>query len=319
MKKYVMAIIIFAVAIFLTGCGSNSVKSLIEKAEILDWKEAHSIVLQNAAKAEDYEGKHYIYTGEVGTIEEDYCYISDDGYTNQIEAHLDKETLKTLNRGDIITIVGKLEDLSSAFRKFDKAVLLDAETINEYLVVEVIETTGVQDLKYSNYVYDKELKKITSYKTSGDTNATYNLTYDKKENLIKEEKVYTNTSYGTDVTEYVYNSDNTIKTKTYTEIDNGVAEVKQIFEYTYEKNSSGQVLKMTTVNTKADNYTQTYEYTYENNQVTEEIQTSPNSKYKITYKYDDNGNVVQKISENLLKTSAAKTQTTYTYGIIAKK
>lgn len=323
MKKKVLSILLIGILVIgLTGCGAKNtsldVDQMIKEAEILDWENVHSIIDKNGAKAEDYENKIYVYTAKVYSIQEEYCNLE---YNNTIQAYLDKETLKTLNRNDEITIVGKLTDLNSTPKLID-AIKLDNETIKNNFVMAITETSGLssRNMKYSDYQVDKDTNLITSYKTSGSSNGTHKLKYDKKGNLIEDLTEYAVKSYGTETITYTYNDDNTIATESFSETKNGETKQGNVWKYNYEKDSKGRVTKKTGVNTTSDdNYTMVYTYEYDDNDnIIKETQTSPRSTYVVDYEYDEFNNKVKEVSYNVDK-PYSKSTTTHTYSIIAKK
>lgn len=320
MRKKILSILLIGILfIGLTGCGKNSssnVENMIKDAEILNWKEVYDIVLKNGAKAEDYENKLYVYTAEVYSISEDYCQLE---FNNPINAYLDKETLKSLNKGDVITVVGKLVDIGT-FPKLENAVKLDNETIKNNFVMAITETSGLRKLKYSDYVVDEKTHLVTSYKTSGDENGTHTLKYDKNGNLIEDIMKKTISSYGSETITYTYNDDNTMATESDSKTKQGNTEQGNIWNFTYEKDSKGRVTKKTGVNTTSDdNYTMVYTYEYDDNDnVVKETQTSPRSTYVIDYEYDEFNNRIKEISYNI-ENPNSKTTTTNTYSIVAKK
>lgn len=320
MKKRLISIIIIGIMIIgLTGCGianKNSVDNMVKEADILDWEDVSKTVRDNGAKAEDYNDKLYIYTGEVYSIEEDYCQLE---YTNPIMVYLDKETLKSLNKGDIITVVGTMKDVSD-FPKLKDAIKLDKDTIKKYFIMDIVKKDGLSSLNmtYSDYEVDKNTGLVTSYKTKGSSNATHKLKYDNNGNLLEDSKEMV--LYGTETITYTYNKDNTVDTQTESKTKDGKTEQGNVWKYTYEKDSKDRVTKKTGVNTTSDNqYTMVYTYEYgDDDKVIKETQTSPRSTYIINYEYDEFDNKVKEISYNIDKPTS-KTTITNTYRIIAKK
>lgn len=317
-KKIFLSLLIVITGLCITtGCGNSTsnVENMIKDAEILNWNEVRSIVEGNGAKAEDYEKKLYVYTAEVYSISEDYCQLE---FNNPINAYLDKETLKSLNKGDVITVVGKLVDIGS-FPKLKNAVKLDDETIKNNFVMAIIETSGIRKLKYSDYVVDEKTHLVTSYKTSGDENGTHKLKYDNNGNLIEDLFEKTIVSYGSDKNIYTYDSNKNVLTEEVYSVKNGDETKNQHWDYTYEFDSNNRVTKKTGVNTLGDNYTMVYTYEYDDNDnVIKETQISPRSTYVIDYEYDEFNNRITEKSYNVEKPSS-KTTTTNTYSIVAKK
>lgn len=325
MKKKLLSVLFLGILVFgLTGCGvlknsSNSLEEMIKDAEILDWNDVHSIIDKNRAKAEDYENKLYVYTAKVYSIQEEYCNLE---YNNTIQAYLDKETLKSLNRNDVITVIGKLTDLNNTPKLID-AVKLDNETIKDNFVMAITETSSSmssRNMKYSDYKVDNDTHLVTSYKTSGASNGTHTLKYDKNGNLIEDLQEYTIKSYGSETITYTYNDDNTMATETYNTTKDGKTEQGNVWNFTYEKDSKDRVTKKTGVNiTSDDKYTMVYTYEYdENDNIIKETQTSPRSTYIIDYEYDEFNNKIKETSYNADK-PYSKSTTTHTYSIIAKK
>lgn len=322
MKYKILNITLLLILVFgLTGCDllkgkTGNINKMIDEAEILNWKDVHSTILGNKAKAEDYENKLYIYTAKVYSIEEDYTQLE---YNDPIQAYLDKEVLKTLESGDIITVVGTLKDTTS-FPKLKNAVKLDDKTIKDRFIMAITEKSGssAKNMTYSNYKVDSKTHLITSYETKGASSGTHKLKYDKNKNLI-EDKIES-ALYGTETITYTYNKDNTAATESETKTKNGKTENGNTWTYTYEKDDKDRVIKKVGVNTtSADKYTMTYTYEYDNkNNIIKETQTSPKSSYVIDYEYDNFNNKVKEISYNTNK-PYSKTTITNTYSIIAKK
>ena len=320
-KKIVNILLIGTIIIGLTGCMlskniTQNNEKMIEDAEILDWEEVYSIINENGAKAEDYENKLYVYTAEVYSIDENFCYLN---YNNTIQVELDKETLKSLNKGDVITVVGKLTNLNST-PTLKEAIKLDNKTIKNNFIMAIVETTGLssRNMKYSNYKVDNKTGLIISYTTSGSSNATHKLKYDNNGNLIEDIKE--TTLYGTETIKYTYNQDNTVATESYSETNKGETKQGNVWEFTYEKDSKGRIIKKTGINTVSDDhYTMIYTYEYDDNDnVIKETQTSPRSTYIIDYEYDEFNNKIKEISYNVDNPNS-KTVIKNTYRIIAKK
>ncbi len=322
MKKKILNILLIGVLILgLTGCGksknsdveneTNNIENMIKTAEILNWNEVYHIVQENGAKAEDYENKLYVYTGEVYSIEGNYCQLE---FTNPIYAYLDKETLKSLNKGDVITVIGTMVNVRT-FPELKNAIKLDNETIKEKFIMAKTseESSGFgPNSTYSNYEIDENTGLVISYKQSGDSNGTHKLTYDENGNLIEDLFEYAIDSYGSDKNIYTYDFNNNVLTEDVYSIDEGKETREQHWDYTYEFDNNNRVTKKTGINTLGDNYKMVYEYNYdENGNVSEETQTSSRSTYKIKYTYDEFGNVIKRTTDG--------STTSYTYSIIAKK
>ena len=296
---------------------------LIKEANILDWPSVYSTVQENGAKAEDYEGKYYVYQGKVNAIEDNYCELADYVVSSSIDVYLSTEDLKKLKIDDEITVIGKLNNVND-LPELDSAILLDDTTIKDNYVLALRETTASgkyaenYENTYYNYKYDKKTYLIKSYSAQGkgNENGDNTLTYDKKGNLIKHERA--TTLYGTDVQEYEYDKEgNVIKETEYTN-NNGEIKNQKIFNNTYEKDDNNKVTKKISINSESG-YTMIYTYEYDKNgNLIKENQTSDNSSYEITYEYDNFGNMITKKTTNTEKTSSWVTLY-YRYGIIGKK
>lgn len=135
MKNITKLLLVAILAISLFGCsGGDSTANhakIISEAEVLDWKDVYSTVQKNKARAEDYNGNWYIYTAKVSRIEQDFCYMTNEfdssGFgVNQIWVFLSKDELKTLNPGDTITVVGRMESIAT-FATLSDAFIYDGE------------------------------------------------------------------------------------------------------------------------------------------------------------------------------------------------
>ena len=85
-----------------------STEEMLEKASDCDWKEVQDIILHNKAKSEDYEGKICKYTDKIIRIEENNFQL---GWTNALHVYINKEELKKLETGEVVTVVGYLTGL----------------------------------------------------------------------------------------------------------------------------------------------------------------------------------------------------------------
>lgn len=117
MKKRLMAIASLLVVLCFASCGKKTPNELLENSTRLDWGELTETVNKNPARAEqDYEGKWYNFEGTVIEISTDYCVISDDiNSAAAVEMTLsisNKDDLASLNFGDILQVVGKLNSIS---------------------------------------------------------------------------------------------------------------------------------------------------------------------------------------------------------------
>jgi len=300
------------------------INQLIKEAEILNLREIRSIVSENEAKAEDYENKWYLFHGKIDRILEDECELEalvqpKNSSLPNVKVKLEKEILKTLEKEDVITVVGKLVNVKVSPTLIEAAKLED-EIVKNNLVMAVVSKTGTQYIKYtySNYKYDKDIGKIIEYSQSGDSNCTHKLTYNDQGYLIKDVSEPIISSYGTDITTYIYNSDGTVKTEEIVNKKDGVDIPDRTFNYEYEKDSNGRVTKKTSVNILGDNYKQIFEYQYEGDKIVKEKQTSPHSVYIIKYEYDRFDNIIKEESYNEKEPNLINT-VRYVYDIVAKK
>ncbi len=331
-KRLVTVFIVLLVAI-AAGVGIFTIiskntgatpKSLIKKAEILDWEKVNKEISKNEARAEDYENKWYIFCGKVKQINATECKVetikkAKNSSTAILSVKLEKEVLKELKMGDTITVVGNLHN-ATTFPTLVDAIQLNDEIIKENLVVAVASKKGYFDEYFYDYQYDSSVGKITKYTKNGGTGeGKYTLVYDAEGNLVQEiREPFSSSLYATDVTTYTYNKDGTIATETVTEVKDKKEKIGAVRNYSYEKDSEGRIKKQTMINITGDNYKLVYEYKYEGDKVVEEKQTSPHSIYKINYEYDQFGNIIKERSYNVKKPSSVTT-TTYIYDVVAKK
>lgn len=333
MKKKLMNIVfLFTIIIVLTtGCGlmkGNSGKNNIAKnAEILNWNEVHDIISSNGAKAEDYNGKWYIFTARVTNIEKDSCKMyldtSSDGYpVNPISVYLPTAELKKLVNGQALTVVGKL-DAAKAFSSLKDAFVFPEELYSDDSFK--IEMISHKDRNYAgHYFKDYEFNEMDlpikyteiSYSNRVHGKYQYNyldtdeytLEYNEKGQLItKTIQKYKydgkeNKTAGKDVITYTYNENGFIE-----------KEVKNNNEYIYkyEKDKDGNIIKGT--KNKGNKVDLTLEYN-KKGQIVKEIGMFTTAELK----YDSNGHLIekksvyndsQKINEDII----------YSYGVVGKK
>lgn len=119
----VIAIVVIAVVVgivIIKERGESSIKAP-ENIEVLDWEKAINEYGENPARAQEkYKGNWYEYTGVVTDLYTNKCNMSSivtlNYYNYKIEVTFkDKEALKTLNKGDELTIIGKLTTISDSF------------------------------------------------------------------------------------------------------------------------------------------------------------------------------------------------------------
>lgn len=327
MRRRLFISFILIISIFtITGCGNSNVKKsineLVSSSDILNLELTYKEISKNKAKAEDYENKTYIFTGIIKNIEEDYCILKDMHSDNTLNVYLEKEVLKSLEPNEQIYVVGTLNNVLN----IDKANLVDSiklsnNDIKKYLILDKSTVTssnyGPNGI-FSDYEYSiNDDKIIIKCKESGDYSGTLTKTYDKTMKL--QETLLDKILYDDEKKVYTYDKNGNMLTQDVITIKDGSETKKQHWDYTYEYNEKEQVSKKIGVNTLGDNYTMTYEYVYdENNLVREEIQTSRNSTYKITYEYDELGNEIKHTSQRIDKKSSSST-TRITYVVVGKK
>lgn len=283
----------------------------LNQAEILDLQKLNKEIEDNIVRAkEQYQNKIYIWTTTVTYIQEKYF------KSNGIEVYLkNQEDLAKLDRNETVVIVGRLEIMSSNNMKFASAYIITDEQNLIWAPIE--EKRSSTTRTYYDYKYNAENGLITEYKEKGNGYpGTYTMEYDDKGNMTK--KLRKNYKDETELETYTYNEDNSINTMEITTSNPDNIENGKKFEYTYEKDDKNRIIKMTTVNTTRDNYTLVYSYVYDDtDKIIKETQTSPNTEYEITYKYDKN-NVIEKRSRRIDKSEASSTQT-YKYSVIGIK
>ena len=114
----IVVIVIIAVVFATRYAGNNLNKPSIESAETLDWEKVTEEFEKNPARAKEYENKWYKYTGVVTDITSGHCSVSNviilNNYVHNIWIYFSDgtETLKKLNKGDKITVFGKLTKVS---------------------------------------------------------------------------------------------------------------------------------------------------------------------------------------------------------------
>ncbi len=285
--------------------------SAIAEAEALDWRAVYKDISDNAARAEDYLDKWYAYTGEIQSIEKTYCVLEDIADVSKtIKVYLDTPTLKLLNKGETLNVLGKFSKLSaSSSCEMKTALVISNDQLAEHCEMGLVSESGTYgDAQYSDYTFDKGIGQITSYYVKGDAIATnmgtHELSYDAAGNLVKD--VCSSPSGKTKTYTYTYSADGTIEKE---------VQDDRAFDITCEKDSNGNITKKTLVNTDSG-YTLVFQYTYNaDGTIATEKQTSDSSTYDITYGYDDFGNVILKSSKSSESTSTTK----YTYRIVGVK
>lgn len=327
MRKKIIIAFIFLISVFtITGCKnsntSKNINDLISSSDILNWELVYKEISNNKAKAEDYEGKSFIFTGIIQNIEEDYCVLKDMQSDHTLNVYLEKQVLKSLEPKKQIYIIGTLKNTSSIDNPdLVDSVKLNNDDIKKYLILDkskISSSSYGPNSSFSNYEYFTNNSNIViKCKESGDYSGTLTKTYDKSMNL--QETLLEKILYDDEKKVYTYDEKGNVLTEDVITIKDGNETKKQHWDYTYEYNDKNQVSKKTGVNTLGDNYTIIYEYTYdENNLVKEEIQTSRNSTYKVTYEYDELGNEIKHTSQRIDKKGTTSTTTT-TYIVVGKK
>lgn len=109
MKKILLCLLCGVLLFGVTGCGKLSKDEMLKSAEILEITKLRSKMLENLSRAKsDYNNKVYKYTDYIYSIKDDYIYLGADN----IKVYLSAEEINKLSRGQQISIVGKLENLS---------------------------------------------------------------------------------------------------------------------------------------------------------------------------------------------------------------
>lgn len=136
MKKILFCLVIIMGLFTITGCGKNKINKtdISKQAKVLDWDTVYNELSLNGAKATDYNGHWFIFSGMVSNINENYCYMSLRYYQglplNPISIYLDNSELKELKNGQIITVVGKF-DRRSSFTSLTNAFIVQKELYND--------------------------------------------------------------------------------------------------------------------------------------------------------------------------------------------
>lgn len=139
MKK-IFSIFIICICVFcLSACvGEKSPEKMLEESQEINWEIIVKAISENKAKAiEDYEGKLFNYTASVMSVEDDYCVVSElkDSNSPSVNVYLANEDLCQLKKGDLIKIVGKLQDIN--YYAIKNAVIIEtvkAEENIKYLI-----------------------------------------------------------------------------------------------------------------------------------------------------------------------------------------
>ena len=289
MKKKILGILLCVVMIAgLTGCGTeySETEKMISKAEILNWDKILEETNGNAALAEDYENRLYVFMGYVQEIDVDLCNVSG------MIVELEKEELKKLNKGDTIVVIGTLKDATTK-PKLENAIRLDKKTVEDNYLIALVKKrisgdrmSVIQEYKYSDYTFDKNTYLVNSYKeidtTYTDREAkTYKLKYDEKGNIIES-------GNQSEVHTYLYNEDNTILKEIYK-----MGEFTHVYDYTYEKDKNDHIIKKIKKDENNKNTFYSYEYDDNDRAIRETVESSPD-KWDYKLEYNNNGQLVKK-------------------------
>lgn len=297
MKRNFM-ITLLALMIFTAGGCSNNENPM-------DYISSADIFTGRSAEA----GMWYVCTAKIVNLDDKLCEIEPQlDEKSKISVSFAEEDLNEIKIGDSAVILGKLVTDENN-KKFVNAKILDITTVMDNFVIAKLSEKGTySNIKYSNYQYDKNIEEIIAYEMSGDERGTVSLKYDSQGNLI-EKSIKGN--YGTETHTYTYTDDNLLFTDTetydYDHIRNG-----NVFEHNYEKSADGKITKETVVNVADPERYTTYTYDeYDGNNVIKKTEYGEKKSYKITYEYDEYGNVI--------KESTLGMSQTYEYGIVANK
>ena len=176
----------------ITGCKnsntSKNINDLISSSDILNWELVYKEISNNKAKAEDYEGKSFIFTGIIQNIEEDYCVLKDMQSDHTLNVYLEKQVLKSLEPKKQIYIIGTLKNTSSIDNPdLVDSVKLNNDDIKKYLILDkskISSSSYGPNSSFSNYEYFMNNSNIViKCKESGDYSGTLTKTYDKSMNL----------------------------------------------------------------------------------------------------------------------------------------
>lgn len=339
MKKKILNILFIVVILFgITGCGVNTKsekgrETIAKDAEILDWKTVHDEISSNGAKASDYNGNWYIFSGIVSNIEENKCDMflerSTDGYpVNAINVHLSTEELKELKDGQTLTVVGKFNS-SNTFTDLTDAFIFPKSLYNDSQFV--IELLSSQDRTYTphyfkDYNFDSN-GNVTNYteisygytikgnsRINQQDTSKHTLTYNENNQVISHTiQKYANKGSGDKTAgkseaTYTYNEDGFVATETTPSIY--VGEDYTIYKYTYEKDKNGKIIKGTKNGSRWGDTT--YEYN-NNGDIIKEI--GPTTT--IIYTYEGKRLINEKSTYN--SSGDEYEDIIYYYGVIAKK
>ena len=154
-KKIITIVLLLTMCLSLTACGSggNTKDELLSAAEELDIAILSEEVNTNFARAEqNYIGKSVILSGYVSGINSDYCTlecsIPKDEFTTQtayISAYLSHDELTQLEKGNRISVVGKISEITNT--QPTNVTLETAyfhETVFEYSGILTVKTTWME-------------------------------------------------------------------------------------------------------------------------------------------------------------------------------
>ena len=294
---------------------SNNKVEIAKNAEILDWDEVHKTISSNGAKATDYNGKWFIYSGTVTNIQQSSCYMSNekakDGLpVNPITVYLPTETLKEFETNQYITVVGKFNSTGS-FTDLKDAFLFPNELYNdESFIIELVQSQdkGYTPHYFKDYEFNEKglVTKYTeisySYSLHGSTQVnhedkdTYELTYDDNDRLVSKKN-------GQQELKYTYNDDGFIEK----EISSS-----ETYTYTYEKNENGVITKGTKSGSSFGDTV--YEYN-EDGDIIKEI----GPVTTVIYIYDDNSDRLIEKKSTFNSSGKDYEDIIYSYGVLGKK
>ncbi len=182
MKKLLALMLAAALALSLTACGGDTFsespsevpsapptkEEMLQTAEHTTMESLNGAIFDNVVRAEDdYVGKAFIIPGFVDDITEDGCVLCDnESFRYFITAKLPTDELKTLDSGDLVSVVGLVsefeegESAATAFGSYpeyyvtlDNAYLVDGITeFSGTVMYEIGATSATGDPLYRTYI-----------------------------------------------------------------------------------------------------------------------------------------------------------------------
>ncbi len=140
MKKKILLTILCGVCLIgLTGCGMSK-EEMIKESKSLNGKQLYKDLTSNFKSAkEKYEGNIYKISAGVISVEEKFAKIelSDiDFDKDYLEVHFNSDDLNKLKKGQKITFVGKISNITNSNNNFNVKIK------KAYYIDDIIEITG---------------------------------------------------------------------------------------------------------------------------------------------------------------------------------